>query len=102
MGTSQNTPAIVRTVVPILVGLAVALAAKAGLSITSASVTPVIASAVAAVYYAAVRLAEQKWPKLSILLGSSATPVYVSTKTAAAPTPIKAAPSTPPTTPPAA
>jgi hypothetical protein len=89
MATSSSTSdlgtSVVRTIVPIVVGLVVALAAKAGLHLTSASVTPIIASGVGAAYYAAVRLLEQKWPALGVLLGSATQPVYVPATPAKAP-----------------
>ena len=72
VGTSM-----IRTVVPIVVGLIVALAAKAGFNVTSASITPVVASGAAAVYYVAVRMLELRWPRLGLLLGSATQPVYV-------------------------
>lgn len=65
----------VRTIVPILVGLVITLALRAGIDLHS--YTPFVTSAVTAVYYSAARLAEHYLsPKFGYLLGVAQLPIY--------------------------
>ena len=65
----------VRTIVPVLVGLVVTLALKAGVDLHGYASE--ITSAVTALYYSAARLAEHYLsPKFGWLLGVAAAPVY--------------------------
>lgn len=70
--------AIIRTVVPFLLGWFVALAAKAGLDIDSATAEASITFLVGTLYYVAVMLL-QKYvsPSFGWLLGSPTVPEYV-------------------------
>lgn len=71
---------VIRTITPILVGWALALAAKTGLHLTADTATSLIAPAVSAVYYAAVRWAETRLsPRFGWLLGKATAPLYVTT-----------------------
>jgi hypothetical protein len=64
-------PAIVRTIVPYVVGLAVTLAARWGINLEpSAELTGALTVVIGAVYYVAVRLLAKRWPVLERLLGS--------------------------------
>jgi hypothetical protein len=67
---------LIRTIVPIAVGALVGWFATRGVKIDAATIIPVIDAAVAAIYYAAVRAAEQKWPKAGWMLGSPGAPSY--------------------------
>jgi len=60
---------LVRTLVPMLVGLVVALAARIGLDLDEAAVTPVVAAIVAYGYAVVARWLEQRVPSLRVLLG---------------------------------
>jgi hypothetical protein len=61
---------VVRYVVPILVGYAVALATKAGFKLNPTTAYAQIAPVVASAYYAIVAFAEKKIPVLGRLLGA--------------------------------
>lgn len=63
---------LVRTVVPIVVGWIIAGAVKAGVSLDPAAVQALVT----AIYYAAVRCAERRWPTVGWLLGSPSQPTY--------------------------
>lgn len=60
---------VVRTVVPAIVGAVVAYLTKIAAHIPPAYL-PAVTAFAGSVYYAAVRRAEEKWPKLSWLLGA--------------------------------
>ena len=71
------TPAIVRTIVPYLVGWVVVLLARWGIDFEpSAEFTGALTVIVGTVYYGLVRLVAKKWPALEALLGSKKTPSY--------------------------
>lgn len=63
---------IVRTWIPLLVGWIVAQLTKANIEIDAVTVTTVVT----AVYYAAVRVFEARFPKLGWLLGKPKAPTY--------------------------
>jgi len=67
---------LIRTIVPIAVGALVGWLATRGVSIDAATIIPTVDAVVAAVYYAVVRAAEQKWPKVGWMLGSPGAPTY--------------------------
>lgn len=74
-----------RTVVPLIVAWIVGLLVSLGIDVSDAQrswISSAIGAIIAALYYAAVRWAERKWPKLSILLGSTKQPTYTDTKPA--------------------
>jgi len=69
---------VIRTVVPVVVGVLVASAAKLGFHLTDDAFTGVITTGVTAVYYAGARWLETHVsPKLGWLLGKSGAPKYV-------------------------
>ena len=81
---------IQRTVVPLIVGWVVTGLAALGIDTPDSARTwlaGAIGGVIAAGYYVAARWAERKWPKLSLLLGSTKQPSYDSGKTAAPPEP---------------
>jgi hypothetical protein len=69
-------PSLIRTVVPLLVGILITWAAKAGLNLAEGDVTALLTALITAVYYATVRLIEQKFPAAGWLLGYPAAPTY--------------------------
>ncbi len=73
---SSLPPSIIRTLVPWIVAWLVSwLPAEIGL--TDAQLSTAVTLAIGAVYYVAVRLLEvYVWPRLGVLLGSRAAPVY--------------------------
>lgn len=69
----------VRTIVPMVVGLVIALALRHGVDLHG--YTPEITSVVSAVYYAVARAAEHYLsPKFGWLLGVAALPKYAAPK----------------------
>ncbi|WP_027646559.1 hypothetical protein [Salinispora pacifica] len=71
---------LIRTAVPAAVGALLAwLASTAGIVLDADSSTALTAGVVAlamAGYYALVRVAEARWPRLGLLLGTPAAPTY--------------------------
>ena len=70
-------PSLIRTYVPLAVAYLVGWLASLGITVTSeqqAAVAGAIGTVAAALYYAAVRWAERRWPALTVLLGSSKQP----------------------------
>lgn len=65
-----------RTLVPVIVGFLLAQAARAGFDIPAEQLTGVIEALITGAYYAAVRIAEQYWPAVGVLLGASRQPRY--------------------------
>ncbi len=67
---------LLRTFVPILVGLGLARLGINALDIDGVSLQVVVTTLVTMTYYAGVRALEAKWPKIGILLGWTVAPVY--------------------------
>ena len=67
---------VVRTAIPAIIGAVTAYLAKHGLD-TSSTTAMAIMPVASTVYYAALRKAEEKWPKLSWLLGAFPVPKVV-------------------------
>lgn len=77
-------PSLIRTGVPLLVGLLVTWLLSINITVSAADQAAIggaTATAVAALYYAGVRLLEQKYPWTSKLLGSSKSPSYAGLST---------------------
>lgn len=78
--TAANyVPSLIRTYVPVIVGLVVAFLATRGLHLdaqSQAGVTALATGVITGVYYTAVRALEIKYPALGILLGHKTQPVY--------------------------
>lgn len=72
---------IIRTVVPLIVGVVLAQAARIGLDLPAGAVEEIVTVVAATVYYAAARWLEQRWPALGRVLLSAGlsrrAPVYV-------------------------
>ena len=69
-------PSIVRTVVPIVVGALLAVAARAGFDLDAGLAAPLVDAVIMGGYYTAVRVAEQRWPLVGVLLGWAVSPTY--------------------------
>jgi hypothetical protein len=72
-------PSVIRTAVPLVVGLLVSLAARSGLDLDDGllqAVTGLVSLIVGTGYYAIVRELERRNPSLGWLLGSPHAPVY--------------------------
>jgi ABC-type phosphate/phosphonate transport system permease subunit len=67
---------LIRTIVPIVVGALVGWLATRGIEVDAAVIIPAVDGIVAALYYAAIRAAEQKWPSAGWLLGAPGAPSY--------------------------
>lgn len=75
---------VIRTIIPYIVGLVVALVAKANITLddsTIVQITGVVTLLVGTIYYIIVRWAEQKWPQVGWFLGVPKQPVYVDNRT---------------------
>lgn len=68
--------ALVRTVVPMLVGLIVSSLAKAEIEVDPGVVSWLVDTLCVGGYYAAVRYVEAKWPAAGWLLGWKGAPTY--------------------------
>jgi len=77
---NDGVVSLIRTYVPLAVGVAVTyLAQTLGVVLdedTSAMASAVAVAVVTAVYYAAARALESRWPALGVLLGAAKTPAY--------------------------
>nr|PZN23927.1 MAG: hypothetical protein DIU75_04190 [Mycolicibacterium hassiacum] len=77
---SDGVVSLIRTYVPLAVGVAVTyLARKLGVVLdedTSAMASSAAVAVVTAVYYAAARALESRWPTLGVLLGAARAPSY--------------------------
>ena len=69
-------PSIIRTVVPVIVGVLLGQAARLGLDLPAGAVTEIVTVAVTAAYYAIVRAIEQRVPAVGVLLGYPRAPKY--------------------------
>lgn len=69
---------VIRTIVPMIVGALIAVAADLGFEIDSAALEVVLFQVVSGLYYVVVRLLEQKFPEFGWLLGwkPPAAPTY--------------------------
>lgn len=75
---SDNVTSIIRTVVPVIVGTAISWLARKGIDVDGAAVAQAITVIIIGAYYAAVRWAENRWPRAGWLLGSAKAPTYTS------------------------
>ena len=73
---SDFSKSIVRTIVPLVVGLVLSLLIKAGFNVTSTQVEMTLAPVISAAYYLAVRFIEKRIPKVGMLLGVPTAPQY--------------------------
>jgi len=77
---NDGVVSLIRTYVPLAVGVAVTyLAQTFGVVLdedTSAMASSAAVAIVTAVYYAAARALESRWPALGVLLGANRAPTY--------------------------
>lgn len=72
-------PSVIRTGVPIIVGIAVSFAATKGIHVSAETETQLavlVGGAAAALYHWLVRLFEERWPRAGWLLGLARAPRY--------------------------
>lgn len=77
-------PAVVRTIVPFIVGWIASVLLLINVTLTDAqrdSLSGLITLILGALYYIAVRWLEQRFPQLGWLIGSTKQPTYVNDKT---------------------
>jgi hypothetical protein len=76
-------PSLIRTYVPVVVGSLVAWLITLGVEVDESlqvGLITALTGLLIAVYYTVIRLVERKWPKLSVLLGTTQIPaVYAPT-----------------------
>lgn len=73
----EKTPALVRTLVPMIVGaLAAWLLETLGVTLPLDPATETVTVILSALYYGALTWAEEQWPWLSVFLGSKKRPEY--------------------------
>lgn len=83
--SADVVPSLVRTWVPVVVGGFISWAATQSIQVSDqvqGALVTVLTSAIIAVYYTVVRLLEQKWPFMGLLLGSTSQPTYGTTPVA--------------------
>ena len=72
---------IIRTAVPVIVGVLLGWAAKVGLDLPSGAVTEIVTAVLTTTYFALARFIERAWPGLGnglLSLGlARRTPVYI-------------------------
>lgn len=76
IGMSDLIVSVIRTQIPVLVGLIVIAATKVGADIDSAALAVMIDALAIGLYYTVVRALEQRWSKAGVLLGVPRRPAY--------------------------
>lgn len=77
MSKDDKTPALVRTIVPMIVGAVAAwLLQVLGWELPLEPATEAATAILAAAYYAGVRWLEERFPEAGLLLGSRRAPEY--------------------------
>lgn len=72
-------PSVVRTGVPLLVGVVVSLAASKGIEVSAeleSQLVLLVGAAAGSIYHWVVRLLEERWPRFGWLLGFARAPHY--------------------------
>ncbi|MEV7675103.1 hypothetical protein [Streptomyces sp. NPDC088752] len=73
------TPAVIRTIVPAIVGAVISFLIARGIQVDDKSteaLTYVLTVVLTGAYYVVILKLEARWPSLGILLGSTARPIY--------------------------
>lgn len=73
------TPAVVRTIVPVIVGAILSFLATRGITVDSnfnEALIFVLTAVITGVYYVVLLKLESRWPIAGVLLGSTARPTY--------------------------
>lgn len=76
MTRNDQLVALVRTVVPAVVGLLLAAAAKANIDIDGGALNGIVDAVVIGVYYLVVRQLENRWPKFGMPSNTPKQPTY--------------------------
>lgn len=77
MTLSDYFVSLIRTAVPVAVGLVLAkLAATTGIAVETGLAEPVVTGLAIGGYYAAVRALEARWPLFGVMLGYPVRPTY--------------------------
>lgn len=74
--THDYSASVIRTFTAIAVGFLLGWLGSDVVGVNEATLTPLVSAAFAAVYHAAVRAIEHKWPKAGYLLGWPVPPTY--------------------------
>lgn len=72
-------PSVIRTGVPVLVGVGVSFAAAKGIHVsaeTEAQIVVLLGAGAASIYHWLVRVLEERWPRCGWLLGVARAPDY--------------------------
>jgi hypothetical protein len=73
---SDMLKSVIRTIVPVIVGLILSAAVKAGLDIDEQTLTQIVDAAVIGGYYALIRFGESRYPAVGWFLGLPVSPQY--------------------------
>lgn len=76
MTLKDYVASLVRTVVPLLIGMVLAKVSIDQFGVDSDTLKTVVTTVAIGGYYAGVRALEARWPKLGVLLGWAVTPTY--------------------------
>ena len=76
---SDAIVSLIRTIVPVIVGLALAGLLKLGIDVDETALATVVDGVIIGAYYALARWLESKWPNLGWLLGAPKQPTYDTT-----------------------
>lgn len=88
---SNYVTSLIRTYVPLGVGVLVSWLASLGITVSDSAQTALVAglgALAAAVYYALVRLLENRWPWFGRLLGKPTAPKYIDESGTPVPAPV--------------
>lgn len=67
---------LVRTIVPIITGLIISGLLQLGIEVEPGVISVAVDAVVVGGWYTLVRVLEERWPKVGVLLGSRSTPHY--------------------------
>jgi hypothetical protein len=73
---SDAIVSLIRTIVPVIVGLVLAGLIKLGIEVDETALATVFDGLLIGLYYALARWLESKWPSLGWLLGAPKQPTY--------------------------
>lgn len=95
---TRSTPALVRTIVPIAVGVVLSWLATYNVEVsggTEVLMVQGLTGLLTAIYYTAAYALQSRWPIAGLLLGSTARPSYSSRRSQASSDPATATPDAP-------
>lgn len=67
---------LIRTITPIVAGVVVLQFVRLGVDVDDATAATLVSAAISALYYAAARELETRWPRFGRLLGRATPPIY--------------------------